>query len=553
MREEDYILPELDDNLFKPVLNASVKDYEKRKGSIPKSERVPVDTFACDSMFLEHFLTEEMRDDFPLIARDFLKHEFLNVDKYDNIAYLDPDDGETGAEFMVEKHILNLMFNAYKGGSEYTKALFRYLYKIYYKKEYKQLKRFTKMTMNDVVALIVDEDGKYLLGDMSRVLTIARIYDIELGASCDPLYRYLEDEKKQLDAHDFWDQRSLDDDYKERYEKAEKKVFDIYGDAEKIYKYEQKTSRFTKKVLNGVGHSEEFIDLCDSDSPVGIHGMVHTMEILQRMSPNKEFSKSEIAIYNELRHAISAVTSSHSDLHEMLDVIMRGEEVTDFYEAFPSRFDPNEIPVSRKKEDQPKKDVNKPVRRQPDEEYSKDAMLAEIESLRLKKHQQETEIRQLRSELSGVAKLSEENKRLKNELECDHRELVALREHVYNLTEDDVNDTVPIGDMTEYLKKLRIIIIGGHSNWVNKMKACFPDWEYISPSATGSIAPSIVEHADHVYFFTDTISHSAYYRYVNVVRERNISFGYIHGVNIENNIKTIYRDLNDMLPGMTTV
>ena len=170
-------------------------------------------------------------------------------------------------------------------------------------------------------------------------------------------------------------------------------------------------------------------------------------------------------------------------------------------------------------------------------------MLAEIESLRLKKHQQETEIRQLRSELSGVAKLSEENKRLKNELECDHTELVALREHVYNLTEDDVNDTVPIGDMTEYLKKLRIIIIGGHSNWVNKMKACFPDWEYISPSATGSIAPSIVEHADYVYFFTDTISHSAYYRYVNVVRERNISFGYIHGVNIENNIKAIYRDL----------
>ena len=36
MREEDYILPELDNNLFKPVLNASVKDYEKRKGSMPK-------------------------------------------------------------------------------------------------------------------------------------------------------------------------------------------------------------------------------------------------------------------------------------------------------------------------------------------------------------------------------------------------------------------------------------------------------------------------------------------------------------------------------------
>ncbi len=175
MREEDYILPELDNNLFRPVLNASVKDYEKRKGSIPKSERVPVDTFACDSMFLDHFLTEEMRDDFPLIARDFLKHEFVNVDKYDNIAYLDPDDGETGAEFMLEKHILNLMFNAFKGGSEYTKALFRYLYKIYFKKEYKLLKRFTKMTMNDVIALIVDEKTyRVLLQKLMKYLSLLR-------------------------------------------------------------------------------------------------------------------------------------------------------------------------------------------------------------------------------------------------------------------------------------------------------------------------------------------------------------------------------------------
>ena len=40
-------------------------------------------------------------------------------------------------------------------------------------------------------------------------------------------------------------------------------------------------------------------------------------------------------------------------------------------------------------------------------------------------------------------------------------------------------------------------------------------------------------------FFSDTISHSTYYRYLNVLRERKINFGYIHGVNIENNINNL--------------
>ena len=46
-------------------------------------------------------------------------------------------------------------------------------------------------------------------------------------------------------------------------------------------------------------------------------------------------------------------------------------------------------------------------------------------------------------------------------------------------------------------------------------------------------------------FFSDTISHSTYYKYLNVLRERKISFGYIHGVNIENNIRHIYNEMKE--------
>ena len=52
--------------------------------------------------------------------------------------------------------------------------------------------------------------------------------------------------------------------------------------------------------------------------------------------------------------------------------------------------------------------------------------------------------------------------------------------------------------MKAYLKSLRIIIIGGHST---------------------------------------------YYKYMNVVKEHGVDFGYIHGVNIENTVRKMYKEL----------
>ena len=77
------------------------------------------------------------------------------------------------------------------------------------------------------------------------------------------------------------------------------------------------------------------------------------------------------------------------------------------------------------------------------------------------------------------------------------------------------------------------------------MKKEFPDWIFVNPKASGSTDISIVDKADYVYFFTDTISHSKYHQFMNVIRERKINFGYIHGVNIEKNIRDIYVDIEE--------
>lgn len=65
----------------------------------------------------------------------------------------------------------------------------------------------------------------------------------------------------------------------------------------------------------------------------------------------------------------------------------------------------------------------------------------------------------------------------------------------------------------------------------------------MNPEAGGSTDASIVEKADYAFFFTDTISHSRYYQFMKAIREKKVDFGYIHGVNIEKNIRDIYREI----------
>ena len=65
-----------------------------------------------------------MRDDFSLIARDFLIHEYANVKDHEMLEYLNIDPGVCWPEKMFERFVLNLMMNAVKCGSEYTKAFY---------------------------------------------------------------------------------------------------------------------------------------------------------------------------------------------------------------------------------------------------------------------------------------------------------------------------------------------------------------------------------------------------------------------------------------------
>ena len=97
--------------------------------------------------------------------------------------------------------------------------------------------------------------------------------------------------------------------------------------------------------------------------------------------------------------------------------------------------------------------------------------------------------------------------------------------------------------MKAEIAKKNLAIIGGHINWVNKLKNEFPDWTYILPSSFSTIDASSLENRDMIFFFTDYISHTVYGKFIGIARERNIPFGYLHGVNMEQVVTQVYNGL----------
>jgi hypothetical protein len=506
------------------------------------------DTFGAERLFLEYFVNDDMEADFPLVANDFLVHEFANLSKYDDVEYLNHDTGACWPDRMLTRFVLSLMLNAVNGGSEYTKSLFLYLYKTYYKKEYKALKRFSTISSSEVIALAEPDTGaEYLIyGNIARILCISKMFGITINPDCGHIYVALNKMSDSLDAEDRYSFDISDDDLHKNSTKEIEERFD----EKKLYSIDWKMSKFLGNVLKWLGYTPDYVDCCD-DNEFGLQRRYAiTLSILKKTFPKKEFSAEEIALYGTILHTASALTCNTDKLAETIKTLAYGEAGTDYYENFPAMFKAEEVQVASRPAkspgviDQTKKLV-KEIKKTPDPE-KEEALIEEINVLRRKVHKLEADNKGLRSELSEKRRIEEDAKALRERSENANRELVALRDYVYNLTEDDRPDqSISIDAMKKFLSEKRIVIIGGHSNWVSKMKKEFPDWCYVNPEASGSTDVSIVDKADHVYFFTDTISHSKYFQFINVVRERKVDFGYINGVNIEKTVRGIYRELKE--------
>ena len=539
-------LPSIDElnDLLQNMIESS-GNFVNYMMNIQDDKKLMPDTYGCERFFVDFFINDEMREDFPLIARDFYVHEFANIPKHQDVEYFDIEAGEDWPELMFNRFTLGLMMNAVNSGSEYTKALFLYLHKTYYKKEYRTLKRFSKMSLSELLALAKPEGRRHLYyANLSRILCIAPMYGIKFDVKCHVVYGILNEFINKFGLSVGY---SFDEDVGDSFKDCRKEIDERF-DQKKLYSLDAKMSKFLGNVFQWLGYSPEYADWCDENDRGVEDRLAIALSILKKTFPksNREYSAEELTLYGMILHCASAMTCNSSWLAETLRTLAYGESGTFYYDEFPSMFHPEDVQVktSRSENNKTKRQVKDFVEHAGADEcrHDESVLIEEVDKLRRKVHKLESDNSTLRAGLAEKRRLEEESKDIRKQLEASKRELAVLRNYVYKLTESDnpITDK-KIESMRETIAGYRIVIVGGHSNWLSKMKKEFPDWLFINPEASGSTDVSIVDKADYVYFFTDTISHSKYHQFMNVIRERKINFGYIHGVNIESFLYTLNR------------
>lgn len=435
------------------------------------------------------------------------------------------------------------MMGAVRNGSEFAKTQICYLHKQYYRKEYKQLKRFRTISAQEVCAIAKGTNGEIGQMDVARVLTISGLYGIEIQQNCNFFYLYMADMIEKIKESETIEGFSFPE---HAFEKAEEQVQDWFEDEMEMLEDSDRIEEFISKAVEYYGFWGDYVDLCNDEFLGYEREYAKAVALFKMAYPKEEIKKEEVSMYAAILRCIGAISGISYNTFDELRLAL-GIEKREMIDGQKTLYCPEEI-VLKKQKDTVKtveKVIVKEVAKEP--VYKEQALLDEIEQLRKKLHVKENENRDLRTKLSENKKILLELDAGRKKAQADHEELVALRNHVYNFTEyDHVSNQHDIAEMKEAIAGLKVTIIGGNDNWIGKLKKEFPGWTFISPNVSGNISSKLAINADKVYFFTDTMSHGTYYRYIQLVREQKIPFGYIHGVNIEANVAQIYREMEKL-------
>lgn len=114
-------------------------------------------------------------------------------------------------------------------------------------------------------------------------------------------------------------------------------------------------------------------------------------------------------------------------------------------------------------------------------------------------------------------RLSEEQKRTK--------ELNLLREYAFAVQSEYVPDEVGV-KLEEIVKARKILVIGGHINWRNNLKKKYPTIT-VMDGHLETADFSVLKSADFVFLNVSNMSHSAYYKVMNVLRNSSVPFDYL--------------------------
>lgn len=522
------------------------------------------DSRCCEAQFCDSFITHEMALDFPGIAKHFLsKGRALGDDPGEDQDF-NPRRKDTPAH-ALRKRILGTMIHSAKAGDTTAGEMLRAMYRTYYKKEYRQLKRFRSLTVDDIMALVGDSEELHV--SVARIFYMAWLLDIPTDTSCRFLYAFVNSPSETADssATDILPPELSG----AMYAAARRRIKELLIDSG--------TDSFQSPGLKGFRLAEGFVQLalryhgydsgfCHLGDPNNFNpkNFITTQAILSRYYPDETFSFDDIQCFSVIFNIIQIFCSQLEALNDEVDRIL-GISPAEYDEDYPQPLlrgellketantygtaavshlaEPTAAAGLRNLDGTPNTSPTASTDDTGDLHAAIHSLQKELDELKCKYRKKSQDYDRLGARYSDARKEIHDLTERQKQYEDEHDELAALRQHIYQYTESDLSmpDTSP-EIMQQAISGLRIVIIGGHSNWTNKLRSLFPGWTFIKPGATQTVAPRVLAHADYVYFFTDCIRHCTYLRFIKAVRDNRLRFGYIHSINIPANIWQIYND-----------
>ena len=503
------------------------------------------DTTATDEYFIEGFLTEEMWNDFGDISRDFLKHHYADIEAYDSLnSYEIALPEQTDPVESLKLHMLSLMYKAAKSGDEYSIKLFQYLYKTYYKKEYQQLKRFRKISVSEIFSLSENENGSVVYKSMARIIGMCEFFNIEIEDAVSVLHLLFDRDRKtdEEDESKFFEfPEGL---YAECLEKVDQWLDEEIGGKDSGYfaRYYDRLERFVGLCFRRYGYPEDYVYRCNPclDSPDRAFSI--TLALLKSAFPRENFTYKEVQIFSHILQIVETFVYTCDNYYENMVELLGIPKKREYFEE-QSLFKPENIIVKKENVKPVKKEnINTvPVKKEIGDES---IYIEEIAQLRKKLRETEQESthykQQYHQSQKTVKELQDHLLKYKN----DREELIALRSYAYSLSEEETDiSEICLEEMKADIQKKEIAIIGGHTNWINKVKKEFPRWKFFDANVSRLSESMVLAGTEKVYFFTNHLSHSIYGKYITLIRENKIPIGYLHSINLETIIKQIYKDL----------
>lgn len=579
---EDILKYEEDNTLSIPELSA--EDYSETYSDMLNEmvmseqfcnellgERIEPDHFGCYSLFCSSFVNSAMYDDFPHIANVFLSYcTREKIEKYTQVSFSVRSQLSDDLYAYFVDEIMSMMVAAFEEGDDFVCRLFVNMHKLFYKKEYKYLKRFSKINAREVISISEDETPGGSLYAIARILCICEAMHIEIMPNCDALYNMLNkmnsyvEQKKEV-AYDYpaieesayveglkWIDGIEAEIEKRGIRQSASSFMEPFKERDimrmKEYKPWQRARKLLSYTLNSTGFCPDYSDKCGPFYVDEAADIAEVRAVLKELFPKEEVSFEETQSLTVLFRAVKNLGELILQTADLMDEVL-GYQIFDEYDR-ERIFEDSMFPkiASQQVTNKPAKEKSAVMKTDTPNRNCEEDLLAEVKELREKIHVMEQKAAKLQYLNVQSRKTAKDYENLQEEYKSQKDELVALREYVYKMT-DQEDASLPEEDtesMQSVIAKRKVVVIGGHSNWVNKLKNMFPAWSFLSPRASGSVDNKLVSNADYVYFFTDCIKHSTYYRFINIVREEGKSFGYIHSVNIENNIRQIYRDFESV-------